>query len=164
MGWVAKRRDLGHLIFVDLRDRTGVTQVLFNPDCSAEAHNKAKALRSEFVIAVQGRVSKRNENTVNPAIPTGQVEVIVSELRILNEAKTPPFPLEDDIATSEDLRLKYRYLDLRRPRMAFNFKLRHQITMAVRHHLDHQGFYEIETPFLRFMHCLNHPRFLSSYS
>ena len=148
MGWVAKRRDLGHLIFVDLRDRHGVTQILFNPDCSAEAHSKAKALRSEFVIAIRGRVSKRNESTVNPAIATGQVEVIVSELWILNEAKTPPFPLEDDIATSEDLRLKYRYLDLRRPRMAFNFKLRHQITMSVRHYLDHQGFYEIETPFL----------------
>ena len=148
MGWVAKRRDLGHLIFVDLRDRHGVTQILFNPDCSAVAHSKAKALRSEFVIAIRGGVSKRNESTVNPAIATGQVEVIVSELWILNEAKTPPFPLEDDIATSEDLRLKYRYLDLRRPRMAFNFKLRHQITMSVRHYLDHQGFYEIETPFL----------------
>src|SRR5262245_13271950 len=102
MGWVAKRRDLGNMLFVDLRDRSGFTQVLFNPDFSAEAHNKAKALRSEFVIAIRGRVSKRNEGTVNPAIATGQVEVIVSELRILNEAKTPPFPLEDDIATSED--------------------------------------------------------------
>jgi aspartyl-tRNA synthetase len=148
MGWVAKRRDLGHLIFVDLRDRHGVTQVLFNPDCSTEAHNKAKTLRSEFVIAVRGKVSKRHEDTVNTGIATGQVEVLVSELLILNEARTPPFPLEDSISTAEDLRLKYRYLDLRRPKMAFNFKLRHQITMAVREYLDHQGFYEIETPFL----------------
>jgi aspartyl-tRNA synthetase len=148
MGWVAKRRDLGHLIFVDLRDRQGVTQILFNPDYSTEAYNKAKTLRSEFVIAIRGRVSKRDEKTFNPAIATGEVEVLVSDLLILNEAKTPPFPLEDEISISEDLRLKYRYLDLRRPRMAFNFKLRHQITMAVRRYMDHQGFYEIETPFL----------------
>jgi aspartyl-tRNA synthetase len=148
MGWVAKRRDLGHLIFVDLRDRQGVTQILFNPDHSTESHQKAKTLRSEFVIAIRGRVSKRNGNTVNPAIATGEVEVLVSQLLIFNEAKTPPFPLEDDSSTSEDLRLKHRYLDLRRPRMSFNFKLRHQITMAVRHYMDRQGFYEIETPFL----------------
>jgi aspartyl-tRNA synthetase len=148
MGWVAKRRDLGHLIFVDLRDRQGVTQILFNPDHSEEAHSKAKALRSEFVIAVRGVVSKRDQKTVNPALATGEVEVLVTELLILNEAKTPPFPLEDDISTSEDLRLKYRYLDLRRPRMASNFKLRHQITMTVRQYLHSQGFYEIETPFL----------------
>ena len=150
MGWVARRRDLGHLIFVDLRDREGVTQILFRPDSinSGDAHPKAKSLRSEFVVAVEGEVLQRDPKTVNPAITTGEVEVLVFKLLILNEAKTPPFPLEDDISTSEDLRLKYRYLDLRRPRMASNFKLRHQVTMAVRHYMDHQGFYEIETPFL----------------
>ncbi|PYV91600.1 MAG: aspartate--tRNA ligase [Acidobacteria bacterium] len=148
MGWVARRRDLGHLIFIDLRDREGVMQILFNPDHSAEAHEKARNLRSEFVIAVRGKVLQRDENTVNPAIATGAVEVLVSKLLILNEAKTPPFPIEDETATAEDLRLKYRYLDLRRPKMARNFKLRHQITMAVRRYMDAQGFYEIETPFL----------------
>ncbi len=148
MGWVARRRDMGHLIFVDLRDREGVTQILFNPDRSVGAHQKAKVLRSEFVIAVSGEVVRRGPDTVNPAIPTGEIEVLVSDLYILNEAKTPPFPIEDEITTSEDLRLKYRYLDLRRSKLAGNFKLRHQITMAVRQLMDAQGFYEIETPFL----------------
>jgi aspartyl-tRNA synthetase len=142
MGWVARRRDLGHLIFVDLRDREGVTQILFRPDSinSADAHPKAKSLRSEFVVAVEGEVLQRDPKTVNPAITTGEVEVLVFKLLILNEAKTPPLPLEDDISTSEDLRLKYRYLDLRRHRMACNFKLRHQITMAVRQYMDPEGF------------------------
>src|SRR5215510_100328 len=148
MGWVARRRDLGHLIFVDLRDREGITQILFNPDHSAAAHHKAKGLRSEFVIAIRGQVVRRDPATVNTSISTGQVEVLVSELYLLNEAKTPPFPIEDEIATSEDLRLKYRYLDLRRARLARNFRLRHQVTMAVRRIMDAQGFYEIETPFL----------------
>ena len=148
MGWVSCRRDLGHLIFIDLRDREGITQLLFNPDHSAKAHQKAKSLRSEFVIAVKGKVIQRDPGTLNPAIVTGEIEVLVSELFILNEAKTPPFPIEDDIATSEDLRLKYRYLDLRRTPMARNFKLRHHITMAIRRFMDGQGFYEIETPFL----------------
>jgi len=148
MGWVARRRDMGHLIFIDLRDREGITQILFNPDHSAAAHQKAKGLRSEFVIAVRGEVVRRDPATVNPAISTGEVEVLVSEVYVLNEARTPPFPIEDDIATSEDLRLKYRYLDLRRSKLARNFKLRHQITMAVRRVMDAQGFYEIETPFL----------------
>jgi aspartyl-tRNA synthetase len=148
MGWVARRRDLGHLIFIDLRDREGVTQILFNPDHSAASHEKAKGLRSEYVIAVCGRVIRREENTVNLEIATGQVEVLATELRVLNEAKTPPFPIEDQIGTSEDLRLKYRYLDLRRNRMTCNIRLRHQITMAVRRFMDSQGFCEIETPFL----------------
>ncbi|MCI0721252.1 MAG: aspartate--tRNA ligase [Acidobacteria bacterium] len=148
MGWVARRRDMGHLIFIDLRDREGITQILFNPDHAAAAHQKAKGLRSEFVVALRGQVVRRDPGTVNPAISTGDVEVLVSELCVLNEAKTPPFPIEDEIATSEDLRLKYRYLDLRRARLARNFKLRHQITMAVRRVMDAQGFYEIETPFL----------------
>ncbi len=148
MGWVACRRDLGHLIFIDLRDREGITQILFNPDVSVEAHEKAQGLRSEFVIAARGKVIRREENTVNPEIPTGQVEVLVEELRVLNESRTPPFPIEDDIGTSEDLRLKYRYLDLRRSRMTRNLRLRHRVTMAARRYLDSQGFYEIETPFL----------------
>jgi aspartyl-tRNA synthetase len=148
MGWVDRRRDLGHLIFIDLRDREGVTQILFNPDHSAQAHQKARVLRSEFVIAVRGQVIRRDSSTVNLSISTGQVEVLASDLYILNDAKTPPFPIEDDITTSEELRLKYRYLDLRRPKLARNFKLRHEVTMAVRRVMDAQGFYEIETPFL----------------
>ncbi len=148
MGWVARRRDMGHLIFIDLRDREGVTQILFNPDHSAEAHEKAKGLRAEYVIGVQGKAIRRQESTVNPEIATGQIEVLATELRVLNESKTPPFPIEDEIGTSEDLRLKYRYLDLRRSRMSRNIRLRHQVTMAVRRHLDSEGFYEIETPFL----------------
>ncbi len=148
MGWVARRRDLGHLIFIDLRDREGVTQILFNPDHASQAHQKAKSLRSEYVISVRGKVLQRDPSTVNSAIATGEVEILGSELFILNEAKTPPFPIEDDINTSEDLRLKYRYLDLRRSKLARNFKLRHQITQAVRRYMDLQGFYEIETPFL----------------
>lgn len=148
MGWVARRRDLGHLIFIDMRDREGVTQVLFNPEQSPEAHQKAKGLRSEYVIMVRGKVVQRDPATVNPAIGTGEIEVIASSLLLLNESRTPPFPIEDDISTSEDLRLKYRYLDLRRPRLSDNFKLRHQVTMAVRRFLDSQDFYEIETPFL----------------
>ena len=148
MGWVARRRDLGHLIFIDLRDREGVTQVLFNPDQSEEVHQKAKRLRSEYVIMVRGAVLKRDPKTVNPAIGTGEIEVLASSLLLLNESRTPPFPIEDDISTSEDLRLKFRYLDLRRPRLSHNFKLRHRATMAIRRFLDGQGFYEIETPFL----------------
>lgn len=148
MGWVARRRDLGHLIFIDLRDREGVTQVLFNPDQSPKAHQKAKGLRSEYVIMVRGTVLQRDPETVNPAIATGEIEVLASTLLLLNESRTPPFPIEDDTSTSEDLRLKYRYLDLRRPGLSHNFKLRHQATMAVRRFLDSQGFYEIETPFL----------------
>jgi aspartyl-tRNA synthetase len=148
MGWVARRRDMGHLIFIDLRDRDGITQILFNPDHCPEAHTKAKELRSEYVVAVCGRVVARDAQTVNPSIPTGEVEVLVSKLLLLNEAKTPPFPLEDEINTAEDTRLKYRYLDLRRAPMNRNIRMRHQITTAVRHFMDQQGFFEIETPFL----------------
>ena len=148
MGWVARRRDLGHLIFIDLRDRGGITQVLFNPEQSLEVHQKAKQLRSEYVIAVRGRVLKRQAETVNPSISTGEIEVLASSLLILNDSETPPFPIEDDTAISDDLRLKFRYLDLRRSKLHQNFKLRHQITMAIRNFLDKQKFYEIETPFL----------------
>ncbi len=148
MGWVARRRDMGHLIFIDLRDREGITQILFNPDHSAESHGKAKDLRSEYVIAVRGRVIERDAQTVNSSIATGEVEVMVSELFVLNEAKTPPFPLEDELTTAEDTRLKYRYLDLRRPCMTRNLRLRHQVAASVRRFMDAQGFYEIETPVL----------------
>jgi aspartyl-tRNA synthetase len=148
MGWVSRRRDMGHLIFIDLRDREGITQILFNPDHSAESHGKAKDLRSEYVIAVRGRVIERDAQTVNSSIASGEVEVLVSELFVLNEAKTPPFPLEDDLATAEDTRLRYRYLDLRRPCMTKNLRLRHQVAASVRRFMDTQGFYEIETPFL----------------
>jgi aspartyl-tRNA synthetase len=148
MGWVARRRDLGHLIFIDLRDRGGITQVLFNPEQSLEVHQKAKQLRSEYVIAVRGRVLKRQAETVNPSISTGEIEILASSLLILNDSETPPFPIEDDTAISDDLRLKFRYLDLRRSKLHRNFKLRHKITMAIRNFLDKQKFYEIETPFL----------------
>ncbi len=114
-GWVDTRRDLGGLIFVDLRDRYGITQVVFEPTFDKDSHEKAAVLRNEFVISIEGKVRKRPVGTENPAIPTGQVDIMVNKIIILNEAKTPPFPIKNDIDTSEDIRLKYRYLDLRRP-------------------------------------------------
>ncbi len=146
MGWVHGRRDLGQLIFIDLRDRTGVAQVVFNPEVSAEAHKRAGELRSEFVAAIAGKVAKRTK--ANPALATGEVEVIAERMWILNESRTPPFVVEDETTASEETRLKFRYLDLRRPRMHRNIALRHKIILAIRKHLDSQGFYEIETPFL----------------
>jgi aspartyl-tRNA synthetase len=148
MGWCATRRDLGGVIFIDLRDREGICQVVARPEVSAEAHAKADRVRGEYVVAVVGEVEARSQDTVNPKIPTGTVEVLAREIRILSEARTPPFPIEDEITTSEDIRLKYRYLDLRRPRMQRNIKLRHQLALEIRRYLDEQGFYEIETPFL----------------
>jgi len=148
MGWVHTRRDHGGLIFVDLRDRGGITQVVFNPETSAEAHKLAHEIRSEFVLAVTGKVAPRPGNTVNPKLPTGEVEVIVNELRILNQAKTPPFMIEDETDVAENLRLKYRYLDLRRPSVQKVLITRHKITQTVRRFLDSQGFADIETPFL----------------
>ena len=148
MGWAATRRDLGGVVFVDLRDREGICQIVARPEVSKEAHDAADGVRGEYVLAVIGEVEKRSAETVNPKIPTGTIEVLAREIRVLSEARTPPFPIEDDIQTSEDVRLKYRYLDLRRPRMQRNIKLRHQVTMEVRRYLDEQGFYEIETPFL----------------
>lgn len=147
-GWVARRRDLGSLIFVELRDRTGTVQVVFNPQENGEVHRIAKALRPEYVIHLQGRVIRREESTVNTAMPTGEIEVIASELQILNDAKTPPFPINDEELVSDDLRLKYRYLDLRRPRMLRNLRLRHHAVLAARKFLDEQGFIEVETPML----------------
>jgi len=148
MGWAATRRDLGGVIFLDVRDREGICQVVARPEVSKEAHASADRVRGEYVLAVVGVVAARSAETVNPKLATGTVEVLAREIRVLSEAKTPPFPIEDDVATSEDIRLKYRYLDLRRPRMQRNVKLRHQATMEIRRYLDEQGFYEIETPML----------------
>src|SRR5437762_6165820 len=148
MGWAATRRDLGGVIFIDLRDREGICQVVARPEVSATAHQGADRVRGEYVLAVVGEVAARSEDTVNPKIPTGEVEVSAREIRILSEARTPPFPIEDEINTAEEIRLKYRYLDLRRPRYQRNLKLRHRVTMEVRRHFDENGFYEIETPML----------------
>ena len=148
MGWVNRRRDLGSLIFVDLRDRTGVTQVVFNAERDAAIHEKAEALRNEYVIAVTGTVKLRDASTVNKNIATGEVELVAEELRILNESKLPPFLPSDTALTNEETRLKYRYIDLRRDVMQFNIELRHKVAKAIRDYLSEQGFFEIETPFM----------------
>src|SRR5215813_4977207 len=150
MGWVAKRRDFGELTFVDLRDRAGITQVVFNSQDAPEAHAKAKELRGEYVIAVTGEVVARDENTRNPKIATGDVEVHARELLFLNDARTPPFQLDasGESLASEDLRLKYRYLDLRRPQLQANLRLRHRVVSEIRAFMTEQGFTEIETPIL----------------
>ncbi|MCD8797903.1 aspartate--tRNA ligase [Mammaliicoccus sciuri] len=147
-GWVQKRRDLGGLIFVDLRDREGVVQIVFNPDFSQEALSVAEKIRSEYVIQVKGLVTKRDEKSINDKIKTGKVEVQVSEITILNESETPPFSITDMNDIDENVRLKYRYIDLRRESLAQTFKMRHQITRAVRNYLDEGEFYEVETPVL----------------
>jgi aspartyl-tRNA synthetase len=147
-GWVARRRDHGGLIFVDLRDRSGVVQVVFSPDVAKEAFHKAEGVRSEYVLAVCGTVCLRDTDTVNPNMATGEIEVDGTELRILNAAKTPPFYIQDDIDVDETVRLKYRYLDLRRPEMQRNLILRHRVTKLMRDFFDRQGFIEIETPML----------------
>ncbi len=148
MGWIHKRRDLGGVIFIHLRDRNGETQVVFREDLDSEIHKKAELLRPEFVIAVEGKVALRSEETINPKMSTGEVEVFADKLWILNVAKTPPFPIEDDVEVSEDVRLKYRFVDLRRPRMQRNMILRSKISLAIRQHFYEQGFHEIETPFM----------------
>jgi aspartyl-tRNA synthetase len=148
MGWVHTRRDHGGLIFVDLRDREGITQIVFNPEVAAEAHALAGDIRSEFVLAVTGKASPRPENTANVKLPTGEIEVMVTELTILNTAKTPPFMIEDGTEVAENLRLKYRYLDLRRPSIQKVLITRHKITQTVRRFLDGHGFIDVETPFL----------------
>ena len=147
LGWVHRVRDLGGLLFVDIRDRGGITQVVFDKD-DEPLMAKAKRLRSEFVIGAVGRVRRRSPETINPKLPTGEVEVVVRRLALLNEAKTPPFPVADDTPVSEDVRLKYRYLDLRRPGLQTNIGLRHRVTMAIRQYFDRNGFWEIETPIL----------------
>jgi aspartyl-tRNA synthetase len=148
MGWVHRRRDLGKVIFIHLRDREGVTQIVFDEGVNADVHDHAEELRSEYVIGIEGVVKLRSQETINPNIPTGEVEVAASRVWIFNDSKTPPFPMEDTVDVSEDSRLKYRYVDLRRPRMQRNIILRSKIAYAVRQVLDAQGFLEIETPFM----------------
>ncbi len=148
MGWVNKRRDLGNLIFLDLRDRSGITQVVITADAGPEVHDRATAVRSEFVVAVIGQVKLRDAHTVNNNIATGEIEVIAHELRVLNDCKALPFSPSDTVLANEEVRLKYRYVDLRRPDLHRNIELRHQVAIAIRDHLNAQGFYEIETPFM----------------
>ncbi len=148
MGWVHRRRDHGGVIFVDLRDREGITQVVFNPLVDKKIHAKAHAIRNEYVLAVRGKVENRPDDMINPKLKTGEIEVSVTELKILNAAKTPPFLIEDEIDASETVRLKYRHLDLRRSEMQKNLMLRHQVTAVVRSYLNKNGFLDLETPFL----------------
>ncbi|PYX04420.1 MAG: aspartate--tRNA ligase [Acidobacteria bacterium] len=148
MGWVNRRRDLGNLIFVDVRDRTGVIQVVCNKENNPALHEKASQLRNEYVIAVIGTVKLRDSNTINKNIPSGEVELVAEELRILNESKQPQFLPGDTVLANEELRLKYRYIDLRRDAMQHNIELRHHVAIAIRDYLSAQGFFEIETPFM----------------
>src|SRR4051812_21380774 len=148
MGWVNRRRDLGNIIFIDLRDRTGVTQVVFNREVNAAAHERAEELRNEYVIAAIGTVKLRDADTINKNIPTGEVELVVQEIRILNESKLPLFLPSDTALTNEETRLKYRYIDLRRDVMQYNIETRHKVAKAIRDYLSSQGFFEIETPFM----------------
>lgn len=147
-GWVDRRRDLGGVIFIEIRDRHGITQIVFEPTFNEQAHNAAKDLRSEFVISVEGVVRKRPADTDNPDLATGHIDVMVNNLVILNQAETPPFAIKDDIETHEDIRLKYRYLDLRRPKLQKSLILRHQMAQITRQYFDENGFVEVETPVL----------------
>lgn len=147
-GWVQKRRDLGGMIFVDLRDREGVVQVVFNGEISEEALNKAEKIRSEYIISVTGKVVLRSQGQINKDLSTGDVEIVADSIEILSESKTPVFDISDAVEVSDDLRLKYRYLDLKRPRMQANMKLRHAVKKSFRDFLDDQGFLDIETPYL----------------
>jgi aspartyl-tRNA synthetase len=148
MGWAATRRDLGGVVFIDLRDREGICQVVARPEVSTAAHDVADKVRGEYVLAVTGKVQARDADTVNTKIKTGAVEITATEIVILSEAKTPPFAIEDDINTSEDIRLKYRYLDMRRGPIQKSLMLRHKLALAIRTYLDENGFLEIETPIL----------------
>lgn len=148
MGWVQRRRDHGGLIFIDLRDRTGLVQIVFDPESGADAFGKAERVRNEYVLAAVGKVRPRPEGTVNPNLATGEIEVYISEVRVLAVSKTPPFYIEDGVDVDELVRLKYRYLDLRRPEMQANLQLRHKVAFAMRNYLDQHGFLEIETPML----------------
>ena len=147
-GWVQKRRDLGGLIFIDLRDRSGIVQVVFNPEESKEAIEIADTVRNEYVVAIKGKVVKRDPKTFNPEIPTGEIEVMASEIEIINKSKTPPFQIDGHTDVSEDVRLKHRYIDLRRKELQDTIKLRHQITQSVRNFLNEEAFLEMETPIL----------------
>src|SRR5580765_8583997 len=146
LGWVHRIRDLGGVTFLDIRDRAGVSQVVVREN--DKLMNVAKRLRSEFVVGISGVVQRRSPDTVNPKLATGEVEVLARDIRLLNEAKTPPFQIAEDSPVSEDVRLKYRYLDLRRPRLQFNMGLRHRVSIAIRKYFDANGFWEIETPIL----------------
>nr|WP_255551086.1 aspartate--tRNA ligase [Granulicella sp. dw_53] len=148
MGWVNRRRDHGNLIFLDVRDRSGITQVVLDKEVSGEAHAKAEAARSEYVVAITGTVRRRGEGLGNPNMATGEIEVVAKELLLLNEAKTPPFSPAEDAIANEEVRLKYRYLDLRRVEMQKNFRMRHEVARAIRNYLSDEGFLEIETPFM----------------
>jgi len=148
MGWVHARRDHGGVTFIDLRDRSGLLQIVFNPQINAAAHAAAKDIRMEFVLAVRGTLTKRSPETINPNLPTGEVELQVQELRLLNPSRTVPFPIDGETTPTENARLRYRYLDLRRPSMYSNLLLRHRLAKSVRDYLDGEGFLEIETPFL----------------
>ena len=148
MGWVNRRRDHGNLIFLDLRDRSGITQVVFDKEVSEEAHAKAEASRPEYVVAVTGKVRQRGEGLTNPNMPTGEIEIVASQTLLLNDAKTPPFSPAEDAIANEEVRLKYRYLDLRREQMQKNFRVRSNVAMAIRNYLVGEGFLEIETPFM----------------
>lgn len=147
-GWVQKRRDLGGLIFVDVRDRSGVVQVVFNPEISEQATKIGETLRNEFVVLIDGLVVERADGQINRNMKTGMIEVQVSHVEIINAAKNPPFTVEDGTDVAEDLRLKYRYLDLRRPAMFETFKMRSDITKSIRNFLAREGFLEVETPIL----------------
>src|SRR5258706_13001333 len=146
MGWVAKRRDLGNLLFLDVRDRSGIVQVVFNKETQPEAHAKAEQARSEFVVAVEGKIALRGK--ANPELPTGEVEIVAARLHILNNSKTPPFPIEDEINAAEETRLRFRDLDLRRPKPHRNLALRHKIILEIRKTMDEMGFIEVESPML----------------
>jgi aspartyl-tRNA synthetase len=148
MGWVLRRRDHGGVIFIDLRDRWGITQIVFNPELDPEVHKKAHQLRSEWVLAVRGTVSQRPGDMENKKLVTGAIEILVTELRILNTSDTPPFPLDEDVEVSDNLRLQYRYMDLRRPEIANNLIMRHQVVQAARNYLNDNEFIDIETPML----------------
>ena len=148
MGWVQSRRDHGGLIFIDLRDRSGITQIVFDPEDSAEAHQKAHYIKNEYVIAIEGIVITRLAGSENPNIPTGEIEVKAKQIKILNLSEALPFNIDDKLEINDNLRLKYRYLDLRRPKMQINMNLRHQTCMEIRNYLNNKGFLDIETPFL----------------
>ena len=148
LGWINRRRDHGDLIFLDLRDRYGITQIVLDKDLGEAAHAKAEHSRPEYVVAAVGKVRLRDKDVVNPKMPTGEVEIVASELRILNDAKVPPFSPSEDAIGNEEVRLKYRYIDLRRPEMQRNFEVRHKVALAVREYLSGEGFFEIETPFM----------------
>jgi len=148
MGWVLRRRDHGGVIFIDLRDRQGLTQIVFNPEINPTVHAEAHRLRSEWVVAVQGVVEPRPGDMANPKLVTGEIEVLIDELRILNTSETPPFPLDEDTEVSDNLRLQYRYLDLRKPEMAANLIMRHKAVQAIRNYLNEHDFLDVETPML----------------